>query len=145
MNKFIINKKTITIDTPPYIIAEVGHNHQGSVDLCKKIFLEAKRCGASAVKLQKRNNKKIFSKRVYNRIYNSDNSYGKTYGQHREFLEFGFKEYLALKKFCKKIKIDFFATAFDNDSLNFLKKVGVHAIKIASGDCSNDSSSFNLL
>ena len=137
MNKFIINKKTITIDTPPYIIAEVGHNHQGSVDLCKKIFLEAKRCGASAVKLQKRNNKKIFSKRVYNRIYNSDNSYGKTYGQHREFLEFGLKEYLALKKFCKKIKIDFFATAFDNDSLNFLKKVGVHAIKIASGDCSN--------
>ena len=62
MNKFIINKKTITIDTPPYIIAEVGHNHQGSVDLCKKIFLEAKRCGASAVKLQKRNNKKIFQK-----------------------------------------------------------------------------------
>ena len=96
MNKFIINKKTITIDTPPYIIAEVGHNHQGSVDLCKNIFLEAKDVELQLLNFRKEIIKKFFSKRVYNRIYNSDNSYGKTYGQHREFLEFGFKEYLAI-------------------------------------------------
>ena len=137
IRKFKINKKLITLNTAPYIIAEVGHNHQGSIDLCKKIFLEAKKCGASAVKLQKRNNKKIFSNKIYNKIYNSTNSYGKTYGQHREKLEFGLKEYKILRNYCKKIKIDFFATAFDLDSLYFLKKVGCHAIKIASGDCNN--------
>ena len=66
IRKFKINKKLVTLNTAPYIIAEVGHNHQGSIDLCKKIFLEAKKCGASAVKLQKRNNKKIFSNKIYN-------------------------------------------------------------------------------
>jgi sialic acid synthase len=137
LRKFKINNKLITLDTPPYIIAEVGHNHQGSIDLCKKIFLEAKKCGASAVKLQKRNNKKIFSTKLYNQIYNSNNSFGRTYGAHREKLEFNLKEYNILKEYCKKIKIDFFATAFDLDSLNFLRKVGCHAIKIASGDCCN--------
>ena len=67
MRKFKINKKLITLNTAPYIIAEVGHNHQGSIDLCKKIFLEAKKCGASALKLQKRNNKTARSWRFYSR------------------------------------------------------------------------------
>ena len=54
------------------------------------------------VKLQKRNNKKIFSKRVYNRISITQITHMEKHGQHREFLEFGLKEYLALKNFVKK-------------------------------------------
>ena len=86
----LINKTLVNEENPPYIIAEVGHNHQGSISLCKRIFLEAKNCGASAVKLQKRFNKTLFSKKMYNQEYNSVHSYGKTYGQHREKLDRGY-------------------------------------------------------
>ena len=63
---------------------------------------EAKMAGANAVKLQKRNNKKLFTKK-FNEIYNSENSFGKTYGIHREKLEFDKKEYIELKKYSESL------------------------------------------
>ena len=122
----------------PLIIAEIGHNHQGSLKQCKELFFEAKNAGASAVKLQKRTNKDLYTKEAFNEIYNSENSFGKTYGQHREYLEFGKREYIELKKFAKKIGIIFFATAFDVESADFLEKeINMPAFKIASGDITN--------
>ena len=121
----------------PFIIAEIGHNHKGSVEIAKKLFLSAKNCGADAVKLQKRDNKNLFIKNFYNQIYDNKNSYGKTYGQHREKLEFGYKEYKELLKYSKKIKIKFICTPFDFNSLDFLEKFDLDGYKIASADLKN--------
>jgi len=118
----------------PYVIAEIGHNHQGSLDNCKKLIEKAKNAGANAVKLQKRDNKNLFSKKFYNSEYNSNNSYGKTYGEHREKLEFGSFEYTELFKFSKEIGITMFATPFDFNSLEFLEKFDCPFYKVASSD-----------
>jgi sialic acid synthase len=120
-----------------YIIAEIGHNHKGSVDIAKKLFLSAKDSGADAVKLQKRNNISLYTKDFYNKIYESENSYGPTYGKHREYLEFGKKEYKELLNYAKKINIDFLCTPFDFDSLIFLEELNIKAYKIASADLLN--------
>lgn len=129
-----INNTRITDSSPAYVIAEIGHNHQGNLETCISLFKKASDCGVSAVKLQKRNNKNLFAANFYNSAYNSENSFGSTYGEHREFLEFGKEEYEELIKVAKKLDIDFFATAFDESSADFLMELQMPAIKIASGD-----------
>jgi sialic acid synthase len=120
-----------------YVIAEIGHNHQGSIKKAYELFKQAKLAGANAVKLQKRDNKTLFTKSFYNQPYTHPNSYAKTYGLHREKLEFGVDEYLKLKKYAQHLKIDFFATPFDLSSVQFLKKINMKYYKIASADLSN--------
>ena len=63
--KIVLDKATINQESLPYVIAEIGHNHQGSIDKCKELFIKAKNAGANAVKLQKRNNKKLYTKKFY--------------------------------------------------------------------------------
>jgi len=121
----------------PFLIAEIGHNHQGDIKKAFQLFETAKSCGAHAVKLQKRNNKLLYTKKFYKQIYNSENSFGKTYGEHREFLEFNENQYKELKSFAKKLNIFFFATAFDFKSVEFLEKIDLPAYKIASADLLN--------
>ena len=120
-----------------YIVAEVGHNHKGSIEEAKKLFLAAKTAGANAVKLQKRDNKSLYTKKFFNQIYDNPNSYGETYGKHREALEFDFDQYKELQNYAKSIKIDFFATPFDINSVNFLEKLNMPAYKLASADLTN--------
>jgi sialic acid synthase len=120
-----------------YVIAEIGHNHQGSVEKCKELFDAAKWAGANAVKLQKRDNKTLYTEEFYNSPYNSENAYGKTYGAHREALEFDWDQYVLLKCYAEAIGLTFFATAFDIPSADFLNTLGVPAFKIASGDLTN--------
>ena len=76
----------------PFVIAEIGANHQGSLEICKKLFLSAKHAGVDAVKLQKRDNKTLFTSQMYKQPYNSENSFGSSYGEHREFLEFDLEQ-----------------------------------------------------
>jgi N-acetylneuraminate synthase/sialic acid synthase len=116
------------------VIAEIGHNHQGSVEKARELFREAKLAGAHAVKLQKRDNHGLYTRAAYNRPYDNENSFGATYGEHREFLEFGLKEYRELQRYAKELEIDFFATAFDIASADFLVALDIPAFKIASGD-----------
>jgi len=117
-----------------YVIAEIGHNHQGDLDICKEMFQAAKYAGVDAVKLQKRDNHTLFTKDVFNKPYDNRNSYGATYGEHREYLEFGGDEYIELKRYACELNLDFFATAFDVPSADFLEKLDVPAYKIASAD-----------
>lgn len=120
-----------------FVIAEIGHNHMGSVDTCKELFQAAKYCGVHAVKLQKRDNRSLYTSAFYNRPYESEESYGPTYGAHREALEFGRDEYLELQGFAKELGLAFFATAFDFASADFLADLDVPAFKLASGDLTN--------
>ena len=136
--------KTIWVDGVPindpdrcYVIAEIGHNHQGDVEKAKEMFHVAKWCGADAVKLQKRNNRDLFTRAIYNAPYDHENSFGKTYGSHREALEFGREEYRELQRYAREIGITFFATAFDFKSVDFLADLDMPAFKIASGDLKN--------
>jgi N-acetylneuraminate synthase/sialic acid synthase len=132
-----IGAHRIADDTGCYVIAEVGHNHQGSVKTCMELFKSAKDAGVQAVKLQKRENRLLYTKAMYNRPYDNENSYGATYGAHREALEFGASEYRDLQQYCRELGVDFFATAFDFESADFLETIGVPAFKIASGDLKN--------
>ena len=66
-----------------FVIAEIGHNHQGSLDIALEMIRVAKESGADAVKLQKRDNKSLFTDELYNLTYDNKNSYGITYGEHR--------------------------------------------------------------
>ena len=98
------------------------------------MFDEAKRCGADAVKLQKRDNRSLYTSEFFHKPYENENSFGATYGEHREALEFGRAEYQELIDYAREIGITFFATAFDQPSADFLADLDMPAYKIASGD-----------
>jgi N-acetylneuraminate synthase/sialic acid synthase len=132
-----IGSHDITDDSACYVIAEVGHNHQGKLSTCMEMFKAAKDAGVHAVKLQKRNNRTLYTRAMYDRPYDNENSYGATYGAHREALEFGPSEYRDLQQYCRDLGVDFFATAFDFESADFLASIDVPAFKIASGDLKN--------
>lgn len=132
-----INGTLINDQSDCYVIAEVGHNHQGDMEKCLELFRAAKLAGANAVKLQKRDNKSLYTRALYEKPYEHENSFGKTYGEHREFLELGRNEYQTLVQFAREIKLDFFSTAFDHRSADFLFELDMPAYKIASGDLRN--------
>ena len=88
----------ISDDSECYVIAEIGHNHQGRVETCKELFRRGRRAAAlDAVKLQKRDNRSLYTREIYDKPYDNENSFGATYGEHREALEFGKAEYEELQ------------------------------------------------
>jgi sialic acid synthase len=129
--------RTIDDRSSCYTIAEIGHNHQGSVATCRRMFASAKDAGADAVKLQKRHNRSLFTSAFYNKPYGGDQSYGATYGEHREALEFDAAQYAELFTYADEIGITLFATAFDEPSVEFLEQFDPPAYKVASGDVCN--------
>ena len=133
MREITIAGRTITDASPCYVIAELGHNHGGSFETARALIEMSATAGAHAVKLQKRENRTLYTPSLFNEPYANENSYGRTYGEHREALEFGLREYLACRAVAKAARVDFFATAFDEPSVDFLCQVDVPAIKIASG------------
>ncbi len=120
-----------------YIIAEIGHNHQGNLQKARELFKAAAECGVNAVKLQKRDNKSLFTREMYDKPYENENSFGATYGLHREALEFKREQYAELQKYAKELRLTMFATAFDIPSTDFLADLDMPVYKIASGDLKN--------
>lgn len=133
----VIDGTTVNDSSDCFVIAEVGHNHQGSVETCRKLFKAAAECGCNAVKLQKRDNRAQYTRAMYDKPYDNENSFGDTYGKHREFLEFDRAKYKEVQAYAKELGLVFFATAFDVPSADFLADLGVPAFKIASGDITN--------
>jgi sialic acid synthase len=120
-----------------YVIAEIGHNHQGDVEKAKQLIRSAHEWGVNAVKLQKRSNRTLYTRAYYDMPYDNELSFGRTYGEHREALEFDADEYRELQQYAREVGITFFATAFDFESADMLAELDVPAVKFASGDLLN--------
>src|SRR6266545_1952356 len=120
-----------------YVIAEIGHNHQGSVEQAKAMLTVAKDCGANAVKLQKRSNRALYTREFFEQPYDNEFSFGDTYGEHREALELGRDEYVQVQRYAREIGMTLFATPFDIESADFLAELDVPAYKMASADLVN--------
>lgn len=137
MRELILNGRRINDAEPCYVIAELGHNHGGDLETARRLIKTAQFCGADAVKLQKRDNRSLYAPSILNAPYVNENSYGPTYGAHREALEFGHREYRTCQLIAREAGITLFATAFDEPSVDFLCELDVPAIKIASGGCTD--------
>ncbi len=137
MRKLAIADRSIDDSSEAYVIAEIGHNHEGDLGKAEELVRQAAAAGASAAKLQKRDNRALYTQAMYDQPYTGRNSYGPTYGAHREALEFGEAEYRHLAAVAAEVGIDFMSTAFDFGSVDFLVELGVPAIKMASGDLTN--------
>src|SRR5205823_10916050 len=120
-----------------YVVAEIGHNHQGELRQAKRLIDAAKECGVNAVKLQKRSNRTLYTREFYEQPYENELSFGRTYGEHREALEFSADEYRELQRHAREVGVALFATAFDIESADLLAELDVPAFKFASGDLGN--------
>jgi sialic acid synthase len=120
-----------------YVIAEVGHNHQGDIEQAKRLIDAAKDCGVNAVKLQKRSNRTLYTREFYDQPYDNELSFGRTYGEHREALELGADDYRELLRHARDVGVTLFATAFDFESADLLAELDLPAFKLASGDLRN--------
>jgi len=113
-----------------FIIAEIGINHNGSLELAKKLIKNCKDSGVDAVKFQKRDINLVYSKEELDK--DRDSPFGKTNRDQKLGLEFEKKEYDEIDRFCKELGIDWFASAWDLNSLNFLNNYNLKYNKIAS-------------
>lgn len=132
-----VGKRVISENSLCFVIAEIGHNHQGNLKVALDMIKAAAQCGVDAVKFQKRDNKALYTHTLYDKAYDNEDSFGLTYGEHREFLEFGWDEYRALKECAENSGVEFMCTAFDFGSVDFLEKLGIDSYKLASGDLTN--------
>ncbi len=114
----------------PFLIAEIGINHNGDLKIAKKLILNAKEANFDAVKFQKRDINLVYSKEMLDSPRESP--WGKTQRDQKKGLEFGEQEYDEIDNFCKEKKIEWFCSAWDINSLNFLKKYDLRFNKIAS-------------
>lgn len=112
------------------IISEIGINHNGDVSIAKDMIKESKLCGADLVKFQKRDINLVYSKEML--ASKRESPWGTTFRQQKEGLEFGEKDYEEIDNYCKSLDIDWFASAWDLNSLEFLKKFKSKFNKIAS-------------
>jgi len=113
-----------------YIISEIGINHNGDIELAKKMIKESKDCGVDAVKFQKRDIDLVYSKKQLEE--KRESPWGTTQRQQKEGLEFDYEKYKIIDDYCKEIGVDWFASAWDLNSLDFLKKFNLKYNKIAS-------------
>lgn len=132
VREFQIGSHKISDDRPAYVVAELGQNHRGCVETACEMIRVAAACGANAVKLQKRENRSLYSPAMRQTPYAHEHSYGATYGDHRDALEFDRLQFLQCQ-FAAAPTCPLFATAFDEASADFLADRGVPALKIASG------------
>lgn len=138
MADFEIGKRLVGDGHSTFIIAEIGNNHNGDMDIARELIDKAKEFSVDAVKFQVKNIEKAFTKELLDSPYDKYHSFGSTYREHKEFLEFTHEQYIELKNYAEERNIVFFATPFDDDSIKFLQGIDVPAIKISSFHLTND-------
>ena len=130
---------------PPNIVAEIGCNHMGLINIAKELIDLAKESGAGCVKFQKRNNKELLTKEQYNTAHPvMSNSFGKTYGEHREFLEFDVAQNKELKVYCDSIGIIYSTSVWDVTSAKEMITLETEFLKVPSA-CNNNYEMLKVL
>jgi len=122
---------------PCYVIAEIGQNHNGNITIAKKLIDMAIRCGANAVKFQKRDIPSELTKEAFDKPYDNPNSFGNTYGEHRMFLELNEEQHFELIEYARSLGITYFCTPCDVPSVELLERIGCPFYKVASRDLTN--------
>lgn len=131
--------------TKPKVISEIGCNHMGQFEIAKELIKLSKDCGADVAKFQKRNNKELLTEAQYNAPHpNPYNSYGETYGAHREFLEFSIEQHAELKKYAESIGIDYSTSVWDTTSAKEISSLNPNLIKVPSA-CNNNFDMLKVL
>lgn len=121
------------------VIAEIGCNHKGDMQIAKDLIKSAKLCGADIAKFQKRTPKELLTPEQYNAPHpNPVNSYGPTYGAHREFLEFNADQHRELKEYCQEIGIEYSTSVWDMTSAKDIVPLEPQMIKIPSAENNNE-------
>ncbi len=122
---------------PCYIVAEIGINHNGDLDLAKKLINVAAAAGCSAVKFQKRTLEVVYTKEELARPRESP--FGTTNGDLKHALEFGREAYVEIDRYCREIKIPWFASCWDEQAVDFIAQFDVPCFKIASCSLTDDN------
>ncbi|MFH1590551.1 MAG: N-acetylneuraminate synthase family protein [archaeon] len=125
-----IGNKLVGHNQPVFVIAEIGINHNGDMDICKKLIDMAADTGCDAVKFQKRTIEKVYSKAELEKPRESP--FGTTNGHLKRGLEFGTEEFKEIDEYCKQKGIMWFASPWDTESVDFLEKFPVPCHKIPS-------------
>lgn len=119
---------------PCFIVAEIGNNHQGELALAREMVHKAAEAGVSAVKFQKRDTASLLTTEGVNAPYTGSNSFGSTYGEHRDALELSIEDMVELKKLAEDLGLIFFASAWDARSLTQMADLDVELVKVCSAD-----------
>ena len=131
-----VGSKLLGEKQPTYFIAEIGINHNGSLEMAKQLIDVAVKCGCDAIKFQKRTVDIVYTPEDLAR--ERENPFGKTNGDLKRGLEFGEKEYSEIDKYCKEKHIHWFASCWDEDSVDFIAKFDPPCFKIASASLTDD-------
>jgi N-acetylneuraminate synthase len=136
MSTVKIGDRLIGDDQPCYILAEIGINHNGDVDLAKRLISVALAAGCNAVKFQKRTIEVVYTAEELAKP--RENPFGATNGDLKYGLEFEMEEYREIDAFCKSVKMPWFASPWDEGAVDFLEQFAVPAYKIASASLTDD-------
>ena len=132
-----IGSKLVGDHAPCYVIAEIGINHNGDVDLAKRLISIAVAAGCDAVKFQKRTVETVYSPEELARPRESP--FGTTNGELKYGLEFGYDDYVDIDHYCREVKIPWFASAWDEPSVDLINHFDVPCFKIASASLTDDN------
>src|SRR3990167_7731582 len=130
-----IGNKLVGLGQPCFIICEIGINHNGSLELAKKLIDMAELAGCDAVKFQKRTVDVVYTPEELSKP--RENPFGPTNGDLKRGLEFGKKEYDEIDRYCREKNILWFASPWDEGSVDFLEQYDPPCYKIASA-CNGD-------
>lgn len=133
----MLGNKVIGDDSPCYVIAEIGINHNGSMDVAKRLIDAAAEAGCDAVKFQKRTVDIVYTPEEL--ANPRENPFGATNGDLKRGLEFGLKEYKEIDKHCRERGINWFASCWDEGSVDFMRQFDLPCYKIASACVTNDN------
>ncbi len=137
MSEVRVGNRLIGDGHPCFIVAEIGINHNGDIDLAKRLISVALAAGCDAVKFQKRTVEVVYTAEELAKP--RENPFGATNGDLKHALEFGREEYEEIDAFCKSVKMPWFASPWDEGSVDFLEEFDVPMYKIASASLTDDN------
>jgi N-acetylneuraminate synthase len=132
-----IGAKKVGDGQPCYLIAEIGINHNGDVDLAKRLISVAVAAGCDAVKFQKRTVEIVYTPEELAKP--RENPFGATNGDLKRALEFSYEDYVEIDQYCRAVKMPWFASCWDEPSVDLISRFDVPCFKIASASLTDDN------